>query len=223
MQVVQLYIGPMRSGKTTAMYSDVERHHFAKKKTVIIKYAPDNYRGDGISAHSGATMNKVPVISCGKRLFDIVNHPDFIIADVIGIDEVQFYEDGPEFVARYSCAYTTTIIPTLSSTPTTTPTTTPTITPTITPTTHNTGSISRAGKSIYMSGLDSDFRGRLFGRIAELLPLCDRVNKLSAVCECGNDAMYTHRIGSSEELELIGDLYVSACRQCFKKDNANSE
>tara|TARA_R110002153_G_scaffold155933_3_gene308051 strand:+ start:11185 stop:11814 length:630 start_codon:yes stop_codon:yes gene_type:complete len=209
MQVVQLYIGPMRSGKTTAMYSDVERHHFAKKKTLIIKYAPDNYRGDGISAHSGATMNKVLVISCGKRLFDIVNHPDFITADVIGIDEVQFYEDGPEFVAHYSCAYTPTT--TLGSTLTTTPTT------------HNTGSVSRAGKSIYMSGLDSDFRGRLFGRIAELLPLCDRVNKLSAVCECGNDAMYTHRIGSSEELELIGDLYVSACRQCFKKDNANSE
>lgn len=76
----------------------------------------------------------------------------------------------------------------------------------------------RAGKIVIISALDTTFEGKPFGRIAELVSLADRVEKLSAVCmKCGSDALYSERISGGTQIESIGGngAYLSVCRRCF--------
>jgi thymidine kinase len=75
------------------------------------------------------------------------------------------------------------------------------------------------GKVIIVSALDATFQRKPFGAIAELIPLAERVDKLTAVCMCcSNAASFTARLGSETAVELIGgtDLYISMCRKCFR-------
>ncbi len=51
-----------------------------------------------------------------------------------------------------------------------------------------------------------------------LLPIAEKVTKLSAVCVyCCNDASFTKRITESKEIEVIGgeEMYKPVCRSCF--------
>ena len=81
----------------------------------------------------------------------------------------------------------------------------------------------RMGKHVYVSGLDSDFRGEKFGFIADLLPEADTFVKMQAVCEVClksgdtiTPASFTskHSGSSSAQIEVGGhDLYIPACRR----------
>ncbi len=79
---------------------------------------------------------------------------------------------------------------------------------------------ANSGKIIIASGLDGNYLAKPFGRIAELIPLCEKVIKLQAVCmKCCADASFTHRIIASDEEVLIGgaDQYIAVCRMCMFK------
>jgi thymidine kinase len=75
------------------------------------------------------------------------------------------------------------------------------------------------GKTVIVSALDGDFRRQPFGRVCELIPLAEKVEKLTAVCMMCHaaDAHFSRRIVASEQQELIGgsDMYVAVCRQCY--------
>ena len=102
--IVRTFIGPMYSEKTTSMSSAVERFAIARKKCVIIKYSKDTRynhlaSSGGIVTHRGNEYAKVPVVNA-ESLSDV----DHIVKDydVIGIDEGQFYADGPEFIQKWA-------------------------------------------------------------------------------------------------------------------------
>jgi thymidine kinase len=93
----------MWSGKTSSMCSQVERHHHGKKNCVIIKYAKDvryNHlsKSGGIVSHRGDEYCKVPIIE--TELLSEASIPSN--ADVIGIDEAQFYSDAPEIIEKWA-------------------------------------------------------------------------------------------------------------------------
>jgi thymidine kinase len=73
-------------------------------------------------------------------------------------------------------------------------------------------------KHVIVAGLDGDSSQRPFGEILNLIPLCDDVHKLKALCmECkdGTLAPFSKRIpGNSSDQELIGsnDIYKAVCR-----------
>ncbi len=76
------------------------------------------------------------------------------------------------------------------------------------------------GKDIYICGLDGDYRMKPFGEIMELIPMCDNVEKLKAICmgcKNGTTASFTKRIISSSNLVEIGssDMYIPVCRKCY--------
>ena len=73
------------------------------------------------------------------------------------------------------------------------------------------------GKIIIISALDSDFRRKSFGKIAELIPKSEEYVKLTAVCKCGCDAAFTKRITNEIEAIIIGaqDKYLAVCRKCY--------
>jgi thymidine kinase len=73
-------------------------------------------------------------------------------------------------------------------------------------------------KRVILAGLDTTFAGEPFAPIPNLMAVADEVIKLSAVCvRCGAPAVHTQRLGSSQELVVVGavGLYEARCRACF--------
>ena len=78
--------------------------------------------------------------------------------------------------------------------------------------------------AVYIAALDGTFDRKPFGRVLDLIPMCDNVKKLSSVCfvkGCDQKAIYSHRKGKSNEIECIGgkDLYMAVCRHHYIKLN----
>jgi len=76
------------------------------------------------------------------------------------------------------------------------------------------------GKQIYVCGLDGDFERKKFGQILDLIPLCDKVTKLTSLCSLcknGKPAIHSKRITCETQQTVVGsDNYIPVCRTCFK-------
>lgn len=78
------------------------------------------------------------------------------------------------------------------------------------------------GKIIICEGLDGDYQRKPFNNIYKLIPLCEKVYKLSAVCiKCKDEAHFTKRINKSNSNILIGGIesYIPVCRKCYNNSN----
>lgn len=77
------------------------------------------------------------------------------------------------------------------------------------------------GKHVYVCGLDGDFRREKFGAMLELIPLCDRVEKLSSfcsICKNGTLAVFSYRLSNDQMQVVIGsNNYMPLCRCCYRK------
>ena len=75
------------------------------------------------------------------------------------------------------------------------------------------------GKRVIIAGLDTDYLGRPFPPIPELLACAESVVKLLAICvRCGSPAKNTQRLRGSAELLMVGaaEAYEARCRHCFE-------
>lgn len=72
-------------------------------------------------------------------------------------------------------------------------------------------------KTLYICGLDGDYKQEKFGEILNLVPLADKITKLHAFCTiCKNTtpAFFTKRTCESTEQKLIGtEEYIPVCRK----------
>jgi len=75
-------------------------------------------------------------------------------------------------------------------------------------------------KQIYVAGLDGDFERKKFGTIIDLIPLCDKVTKLTSLCNLcknGNPGIFSLRLTKEKQQMLIGaDNYIPVCRICYE-------
>jgi thymidine kinase len=75
-------------------------------------------------------------------------------------------------------------------------------------------------KSVYICGLDGDFQRKPFGKMLDLIPHCDKITKLNAlcaICKDGTPAIFSKRISTESEQVVIGsDNYMPLCRSCFQ-------
>ena len=75
-------------------------------------------------------------------------------------------------------------------------------------------------KKIYICGLDGDFERKKFGTILDLIPLCDKVTKLTSLCsQCkdGTPGIFSMRLTSEKEQTVVGsDNYIPVCRKCYE-------
>lgn len=81
------------------------------------------------------------------------------------------------------------------------------------------GELVHLGKRVILAGLDTSFTGDPFIPIPDLMAIADEVTKLSAVCMvCGAPAIHTQRLGSNQELVVVGaaGVYEARCRACFR-------
>ena len=79
--------------------------------------------------------------------------------------------------------------------------------------------LANEGKVVVIAALDGDFQRQPFGQVPALVPLCERVDKLSAICaHCSRPASFTQRLTAETETVSIGgaDKYVAVCRRHLK-------
>jgi len=82
------------------------------------------------------------------------------------------------------------------------------------------------GKRVVIAGLDTDYLGRPFHPMPELLAVADEITKTLAICmQCGNPAKHTQRLIGSEDLIVVGaaGMYEARCRRCFEPNLAAME
>ena len=75
-------------------------------------------------------------------------------------------------------------------------------------------------KKVYVCGLDGDFQRKKFGSILDIIPLCDDIIKLKAICKnCKHkEGIFTHRLSNETKQTVIGcDNYTSLCRTCYNR------
>jgi thymidine kinase len=79
--------------------------------------------------------------------------------------------------------------------------------------------LADSGKQVIIAGLDTDYMGRPFPPIPDLLAHAESITKTLAICvRCGNPAKHTQRLRGSEDLIVVGasDMYEARCRRCFE-------
>jgi thymidine kinase len=81
------------------------------------------------------------------------------------------------------------------------------------------GQLADSGKQVIVAGLDTDYMGRPFPPLPDLLTLAESITKTLAICmRCGNPAKHTQRLVESTDLIVVGaaDIYEARCRRCFE-------
>jgi thymidine kinase len=88
------------------------------------------------------------------------------------------------------------------------------------------GKLADSGKQVILAGLDTDYMGRPFSPIPELLALAESITKTLAICiRCGNPAKHTQRLVASDELIVVGaaGMYEARCRRCFEPGGSKQQ
>jgi thymidine kinase len=79
--------------------------------------------------------------------------------------------------------------------------------------------LADGGKQVIIAGLDTDFMGRPFTPMPDLLAVAESITKTLAICmRCGAPAKHTQRLMGSDELIMVGadGSYEARCRRCFE-------
>lgn len=82
-----------------------------------------------------------------------------------------------------------------------------------------TNQLADSGKQVIIAGLDTDYMGRPFPPMPDLLTLAESITKTLAICmRCGNPAKHTQRLVESNDLIVVGaaGMYEARCRRCFE-------
>lgn len=86
--------------------------------------------------------------------------------------------------------------------------------------------LADSGKQVIIAGLDTDFLGRPFNPMPDLLCLAESITKTLAICmRCGNPAKHTQRLVQSDDLIVVGaaGMYEARCRKCFEPGGPKQE
>eukprot|EP00850_Spirogloea_muscicola_P005398 SM000024S07860 [mRNA] locus=s24:1029501:1031091:+ [translate_table: standard] len=97
---IHLIVGPMFAGKTTRLLACVRQQSSAGRRIELVKSAKDKRYGEyTVSSHDGQHMPCTPL----SRLEDLrsrIGPQRYSKAEVIGIDEAQFFGDLADFCLR---------------------------------------------------------------------------------------------------------------------------
>jgi thymidine kinase len=94
---LKVYIGCMFSGKTTALLNEISKYNIVTEKILVVNHTLDAIRNQGtcsIVSHNGGKHLSVMV----SRLKDILRLEEYKTAEIVIIDEGQFYEDIYEVI-----------------------------------------------------------------------------------------------------------------------------
>jgi thymidine kinase len=192
---LELIIGPMFSGKTSRIVEIYNQCKFCNISVAVINHSIDNrYDEEQLSTHD---QIKIPCIKT-EKLFDVWEE-HISLEDSI--------EKIPRIKDKFKIATSNVILinegqffPDLFE---------------------FVNKLLVERKKVYICGLDGDFERKKFGSILELIPLCDKVNKLSSLCSLckdGTPGIFSMRLTHETEQTVVGsENYIPVCRKCYEK------
>jgi len=176
---LELIIGPMFAGKTSALQSIIRRHEALGINCVVYKPLSDTrYGGDfNIYNHDLSSVAAVPVTYLTQQAI----YSRYEDSKLIVIEEGQFFGDLYEFVVK---------------------------------------AVEVDKKTVIVAGLDGDCFRKPFGQVLQLIPLADRVTKLTSLCKIcadGTPALFSYRTNNSKETVEVGgaEAYMPLCRKHY--------
>ncbi len=171
---IEVVCGSMFSGKTEELIRRLRRARIARQRVEIFKPALDTrFAEDAVVSHDENAIPSTPVDTASQILLLVGD------ADVVGIDEAQFFDSELVSVAQQ---------------------------------------LARDGRRVVIAGLDTDYLGRPFEPMPQLMAVAEYVSKLHAVCMvCGAPANHSQRLVADGHRVLIGakESYEPRCRLHF--------
>lgn len=175
---LELIIGPMYASKTTELIKIANRFSSIDKNIVAINHKiNDRYGTCNIMSHDQKELKECLIL---ENLNDLVTNYNNLYknADIILIEELQFFNDAYDFI---------------------------------------TNATDNDNKIIIAAGLDGDSNRQPFGDVLKLIPIAEKVTKLSALChKCGDGTLahFTKRISNNKDKLLVGSQndYIATCR-----------
>ena len=87
---IEVVVGPMYSGKSEELIRRLKRAKIAKQNIVVFKpHIDDRYSKSDVVSHSGDSIEAIP-IEKSSDIYKIIDKD----VQVVGIDEVQFFDEG---------------------------------------------------------------------------------------------------------------------------------
>lgn len=93
---IEIILGPMFSGKSTEILRRTTRYSAIGKNVIHINHIFDTRTDDYIQTHNGKKEKAIKL----EKLCDLLSLEEYQLADVIGVDEAQFFGDLIEFIQR---------------------------------------------------------------------------------------------------------------------------
>jgi thymidine kinase len=191
---LEIILGGMYAGKTSRLVEIYKQCKFCNISVAVINHSIDNrYDEELLSTHD---QIKIPCIKT-EKLFDIWTE------NIPLEDDIQFI---PRIKDKFKVATSDVILinegqffPDLFE---------------------FVNRLLKEDKKIYVCGLDGDFERKKFGTILDLIPLCDKVHKLSSLCsQCknGTPGIFSMRLTNEKEQTVVGsENYIPVCRKCYE-------
>lgn len=87
---LKLIIGPMMSSKSTRLISEIEKYKHITDNILVVNHISDRERNsvDCIKTHNDKTYPSIMI----ESIYDLANNEKYINADIVVIDEAQFYK-----------------------------------------------------------------------------------------------------------------------------------
>ena len=85
---------------------------------------------------------------------------------------------------------------------------------------------ANSGKVVVISSLQGTFLRGAFPNILQLIPKCEKIKKLSAICKlCKHNASFTFRTAPKDCATMIGgdNMYMPLCRECHARESKSNE
>ena len=188
---LELILGPMFSSKTSTILEIYKKCKFCNISVSIINHAIDKrYHDTMVSTHD---KNMAPCIQA-NQLGDVWNNITFIETnDQKDRDEHMALRSSDVILINegqfFSDLYDVVI------------------------------DMINQNKKVYVCGLDGDFERKKFGSVLDLIPLCDKVSKLTSLCSLckdGTPGIFSMRLTKEREQTIVGsENYIPVCRKCY--------
>lgn len=196
---LEIILGPMYASKTTRLVEIYKQCQFCNISVAVINHSIDNrYDNELLSTHDKI---KIPCVKTDKLMNLYYNDIDIE-------SQLEEFTSIPRLKDKYNIMKSEVILinegqffPDLYE---------------------FVNKLLNDEKKVYVCGLDGDFERKKFGQILEIIPLCDKVYKLTSLCSLcknGNKGIFSMRLTNEKEQTIVGsENYIPVCRECYVKN-----
>ena len=192
MGFLEVIYGPMKSGKTSRLLQLYKQFKFCDVPVMVINNSKDNRYSDTCLSSHDKIM--IPCIFADK-LSDVFNEnaePKSLNSIFQGTHVKEFTE--AKVILINEAQFFEDIVEWVTT------------------------AVEKHNKSVYVCGLNSDFKRRAFGNWLDLELICDKVTHLQSWCSMckKQQALFSHRLTDETDKIVIGsDNYIPVCRNCW--------